>query len=85
MSKLQKDLLKRDYKVALCLDFHTDESNFINIYITIVKFYYINYEDIDIILLCESVCKFELFLISYKKELIYDKYCYSFGGKNSSW
>lgn len=67
MSKLQKDLLKSDYKVALCLDFHTDESNFINIYITIVKFYYINYKDIDIILLCESVCKFELFSISYIK------------------
>lgn len=67
MSKLQKDLLKSDYKVALCLDFHTHESNFINIYITIVKFYYINYKDIDIILLCESVCKFELFSISYIK------------------
>ena len=67
MSKLQKDLLKSDYKVALCLDFHTHESNFINIYITIVKFYYIKYKNIDIILLCESVCKFELFSISYIK------------------
>ena len=67
MSKLQKDLQKSDYKVALCLDFHTYESNFINIYITIVKFYYIKYKDIDIILLCESVCKFELFSISYIK------------------
>ena len=85
MSKLQKDLLKNDHKVALCLDFYIQLSNFINIYLTIVKFYYLNYINIDIILLCESVCKFELFLISYKKELIYDKYCYSFGGKNSSW
>ena len=67
MSKLQKDLVKSDYKVALRLDFHTAESNIINIYITIVKFYYINYKDIDIILLCESVCKFELFSISYIK------------------
>ena len=67
MSKLQKDLLKSDYKVALCLGFHTYESNFINIYITIVKFYYIKYNNIDIILLCESVCKFELFSISYIK------------------
>ena len=67
MSKLQKDLLKSDYKVALCLGFHTYESNFINIYITIVQFYYIKYKDIDIILLCESVCKFELFSISYIK------------------
>ncbi len=67
MSKLQKDLLKSDHKVALCLDFHTYESNFINIYIILVKFYYINYKNIDIILLCESVCKFELFSISYIK------------------
>lgn len=67
MSKLQKDFLKSDHKVALCLDFHIHESNFINIYITIVTFYYIKYKNIDIILLCESVCKFELFSISYIK------------------
>ena len=67
MSKLQKDLLKSDYKVALCLDFHIYESNFINIYLTIVKFYYLNYINIEIILRCESVCKFELFSISYIK------------------
>ena len=67
MSKLQKDLLKNDHKVALYLDFYIQISNFINIYLTIVKFYYLNYINIDIILLCESVCKFELFSISYIK------------------
>jgi hypothetical protein len=67
MSKLQKDLLKSDYKVALCLDIYKQQSNFINIYLTIVKFYYLNYINIDIILLCKSVCKFELFSISYIK------------------
>lgn len=58
---------KNDYKVALCLDIYIQKSNFININLTIVKFCYLNYIKIEIILLCESVCKFELFSISYIK------------------